>query len=95
MPKKDECTGPTQLGFYPPMWKDFLDDCKVETRTYVAICDPWPRNRRAAINGFVTDCMNMVIAKWKREEQLVKKGYYPKYNGSMLLLVCVATSPCG
>lgn len=88
--KQEQCTDPTQLGFYPPKWTDFLEDCKVETRTYAVVHDPWPQ-RKAAIKGFVLDAITMTIQKWRRTKQPVEKGYYPKYKQEMCELVCVPT----
>ena len=88
-PKNAHSASPTQIGFYPPKWKDFLEECKVETRAYAAISDPWP-HRRQLLNGFILDTINMTILKWKREEQLVEKGYYPKYKKAMGELVRIA-----
>ncbi|KIM52517.1 hypothetical protein SCLCIDRAFT_32584 [Scleroderma citrinum Foug A] len=81
-PKDAHSASPTQIGFYPPKWKDFLEECKVETRTYAAISDPWP-HRRQLLNGFILDTINMSVLRWKREEHLVEKGYYPKYRKAM------------
>ncbi|KIJ58864.1 hypothetical protein HYDPIDRAFT_171076 [Hydnomerulius pinastri MD-312] len=49
-----------QLSFYPPKWKDFLEECKIETYTYAAIHDPWPC-RKLALLGFITDAIIMTI----------------------------------
>lgn len=87
-PRQDSCTDPTQLGFYPAKWKDFLEECKVETRTYAAVRDPWPRSK-LAINGFISDAIDMVLQKWRREEQTIEKHYYPKHRKAMCKLVCI------
>ena len=88
-PKSAHSASPTQVGFYPPKWKDFLEECKVETRTYAAINDPWP-HRRQLLNGFILDTINMSILRWKREERSVERGYYLKYKKAMGELVCIA-----
>jgi hypothetical protein len=47
------------------------------------------------MQGFITDAVNMTIEKWKREERLVEKNYYPKYKSSILSLVrllCLRTT---
>lgn len=85
-PKRDRCTNPTQLGFYPPKWKDLLEECKIETRTYAAVSEPWPQSK-FAVNGFISDAIQMTMQKWRREQQTVEKRYYPKYRKSMCKLV--------
>ncbi|KAF8546483.1 hypothetical protein OG21DRAFT_1527798 [Imleria badia] len=85
-PKTDCCADPTQHSFYPLKWKDFLDDCKVETRTYAAVQDPWLQ-RRMSLNGFLLDVINMIINKWKKEGCTVEKGYYPKHKHDMCELL--------
>ncbi|KIJ60716.1 hypothetical protein HYDPIDRAFT_31937 [Hydnomerulius pinastri MD-312] len=65
--KDTNSADPMQLGFYPPKWKDFLEECKIETCTYTAIHDPWPC-RKPALQGFITDAITMTITKWRREE---------------------------
>lgn len=42
------------------------------------------------MQGFITDCVDMTIRKWKREEQLAEKDYYPKYKSAILALVCIS-----
>ena len=85
-PKNANSPPPTQVGFYPPKWKDFLEECKIEVRTYAAIHDPWLR-RKEMLNGFILDTINMVVNKWLREERMVEQGYYPKYKSAMGELV--------
>jgi hypothetical protein len=90
-PKQDECMDPTQLGFYPPKWTDFLEDCKVETRTYAAVREPWPHSK-SATTGFIPQAIDMTIRKWRREQRTVEKGYYPKYRRPMCKLVSCLSS---
>ena len=85
-PKDANSPLPMQVGFYPPKWKDFIEECKIEIRTYTAIRDPWPR-RREMLNGFILDTITMVVSKWSREERLVERGYYPEYKNAMGELV--------
>ena len=85
-PKDANSSLPTQVGFYPPKWKDFIEECKIEIQTYAAIRDPWPR-RREMLNGFILDTITMVVSKWSREERLVERGYYPEYKNAMGELV--------
>ena len=85
-PKNANSPLPMQVSFYPPKWKDFLKECKIEIQTYAAICDPWPR-RREMLNGFILDTITMVVSKWSREEQMVEQGYYLKHKSAMGELV--------
>lgn len=91
-PKNVHTASPTQIGFYLPKWKDFLEECKVEMRAYAVISDPWP-HRRQMLNGFILDTINMTILRWKRDKKAVEKGYYPKYKKAMGELVCIAKCP--
>jgi len=88
--RQEHCTDPTQLGLYPPKWMDFLDDCKVETRTYAVVHDPWPQ-RKAAIQSFILDVISMTVQKWRHMNQTVEQGYYPKYKQQICKLVCLLT----
>ena len=36
----------------------------------------------------------MSILRWKREEHLVEKGYYPKYKKAMGELIHIVKHPC-
>ena len=79
---------PSSLGFYPPMWRDFLDDCKIEARTYLATHNPFPSRREAvATTGFILECVNLTFATWKDEKKKLEKGYYPKFKNDMVKLV--------
>jgi len=85
-PRKGRCDDPTQLGYYPPKWTEFLEECKVETRTYAAVRDPWPR-RREAITGFISEAIDMTVVKWRRDGRTVETGIYPRHRQDMCKLV--------
>ena len=91
-PKDAHSASPTQIGFYLPKWKDFLEECKVEMSTYAMISDPWPQ-RRQLLNRFILDTINMSILRWKREECSVEKGYYFEYKKAMGELICIVKHP--
>jgi len=75
--KNTHTASPTQIGFYPPKWKDFLEQCKVEMRAYAVISDPWP-HRRQMLNGFILNTINIMILRWKRDEKSSWKGLLSK-----------------
>jgi hypothetical protein len=81
-------TQPTaiQLGFYPPMWRDFLDDCKIEARTYLATHNPFPQ-KKEAVKGFIPECINLTLEIWKGNDKKLEKNYYPKHKDDMIKLV--------
>lgn len=89
-PKPDYCTDPSQLGFYPAKWTDFLEECKVEVRTYAAIREPWPSSKEAT-EGFISEMVEMTVRKWRRERRKAEKRYYPKYQKYMCKLVRIST----
>ncbi|KAH7902891.1 hypothetical protein BJ138DRAFT_1200163, partial [Hygrophoropsis aurantiaca] len=76
----------TQLNFYPSRWKDFLEDCKTEFRTYAATDDPFPK-RAQAINGIIADILKLMVVTWQRDGKRVEKGYWPKYKHEMAILI--------
>ena len=88
--KLEHCTDPTQLGFYPPKWMDFLEECKVETHTYAMVHEPWLHSK-LAIDGFISNAVTMTIQKWRHTQKTVEKGYYPKYKKEMCKLVRAPT----
>lgn len=88
--KLERCTDPTQLGFYPPKWMDFLEECKVETHTYAMVHEPWLHSK-LAIDGFISNAVTMTIQKWRHTQKTVVKGYYPKYKKEMCKLVRAPT----
>ena len=88
--KLEHYIDPTQLGFYPPKWVDFLEECKVETCTYTMVRKPWPCSK-LAMNGFISNAVTMTIQKWRHTQKTVEKGYYPKYKKEMSKLVHALT----
>ena len=92
-PKSTQSTSLTQISFYLPKWKDFLEECKVEMRTYAMISDPWPY-RRQLLNGFILDTINMTVVRWRRNKLSVEKGYYLEHKKVMGELVCISKYLC-
>lgn len=88
-PKQARCADPTQLAFYPPKWRDLLEECKIETRTYAAIHEPWPHGK-AAMTGFISDAIAMMMQKWRRKGRTIEKHHYPEHRGSMCKLVRIS-----
>jgi hypothetical protein len=76
----------TQLGFYPPIWRDFLDDCKIEARTYLATHNPFPP-KKDATKGFIPECITLTLEIWKDGSKKLEKDFYPKHKDDMVKLV--------
>ncbi|KAH7918500.1 hypothetical protein BV22DRAFT_1134545 [Leucogyrophana mollusca] len=77
---------PHHLRFYPPTWKTFLEECKVEVRAYAAINNAFSK-KKEAIRGFVNEVINMMIVSYNNSSKRVDEGYYPMYRGRMAELL--------
>ncbi|KAH7904199.1 hypothetical protein BJ138DRAFT_1240155 [Hygrophoropsis aurantiaca] len=84
--KADIEPDPTQLGFYPPRMRDFIDGCKIEMRTYAATTDPFPK-RSTALSSIIPQIIKLMIVTWRQRNKTVEKGFYPEYKDEIAILV--------
>jgi len=56
---RDQPAPPTQISHYGPVWKDCLEEAKIECRTVHALFNPWPKFKMDAIS--LTDSLTTVV----------------------------------
>ena len=59
---RDQPVPPNQIGHYGPVWKDCLEEAKVECRAVQALSNPWPKLKMDA--NSLTDSLTTVVAQW-------------------------------
>ena len=72
---KESREGPksTQLGWYPPCWKSFLEDTKGECRTQHAIENPFP-NLVNDISCSVVEVLTSSVVEWLEAGKPIEGG---------------------
>ena len=58
----DQPVLPNQIGHYGPVWKDCLEEAKVECRAVHALSNLWPK-LKMDVNS-LTDSLTTVVAQW-------------------------------
>ena len=58
----DQPVPPNQIGHYSPVWKDCLEEAKVECRAMHALSNPWPKLKMDA--NSLADSLTTVVAQW-------------------------------
>jgi len=53
---------PNQIAHYPPMWKDCLEEAKIECRAVHALSNPWPKIKINADS--LGDSLTTVVVQW-------------------------------
>ncbi|KAH7920651.1 hypothetical protein BV22DRAFT_1050184 [Leucogyrophana mollusca] len=77
---------PTKLGFYPPLWKDFLEQCKYEIRLHAVTVEPFPQMHEA-LEGIALETLSMVLVAYKEKKKLLEPDVYPTYKAGMVRLI--------
>lgn len=58
---RDQAPLPTHIGHYTPLWRDCLEDAKVECRTVHALSNPWPN--RLDIEKSIMESLTTVVVE--------------------------------
>ncbi|KAH7918084.1 hypothetical protein BV22DRAFT_1134867 [Leucogyrophana mollusca] len=85
-PKNKIIPDPTKIGYYPPLWKDFLEKCKVEMRLHASTIDPFPTLPEAA-EGIAMETLTTMLAMYKQEKRSLERNIWPEHKLHMARLV--------
>ncbi|KAG1785086.1 uncharacterized protein HD556DRAFT_1314535 [Suillus plorans] len=77
---------PTQLGWYPPRWKAFLEDAKGDCRTQHAIENTFP-TLADDLPISVTEALTSSLVEWLEGSKQVEPGLWPDYKPDMAKLL--------
>ena len=69
---REQPVPPNQIGHYSPVWKDCLEEAKVECRAMHALSNPWPKLKMDA--NSLTDSLTTVVAQWTQRGIRFKPG---------------------
>ena len=69
---RDQPAPPTQIGHYGPIWKDCLEEAKIECRAVHALSNPWPKFKMDNIS--LTDSLTTVVMEWNQRGVRFKPG---------------------
>ncbi|KAG2148853.1 hypothetical protein DEU56DRAFT_926477 [Suillus clintonianus] len=76
----------TQLGWYGPRWKSFLEDTKGECRVQHAIENPFPKLVKD-LTGSVNEVLMASLVEWLESGQHVEEGIWPDHKHDMAKLL--------
>ncbi|KAG2358984.1 hypothetical protein BDR07DRAFT_1488802 [Suillus spraguei] len=76
---------PTQLGWYPPWWKTFLDDAKAECHAQHAIKNAFPDSVKD-LPLLVTKALTTSLIEWLEAGNEVEAGIWPDHKADMAKL---------
>ena len=99
---RDELPPPNQIGHYGPVWKDCLEEAKVECRAVHALFNPWPKLKMGSDS--LTDSLTTVVMQWTQRgvrfepgkcllnacylDNIIFLGCWPEKQEAMTQLVC-------
>ncbi|KAG2104743.1 uncharacterized protein F5147DRAFT_654393 [Suillus discolor] len=89
----DEGPKATQLGWYGPRWKSFLEDTKVECRTQQALENPFP-SLVHDLPVSITESLSASLVQWLKNGQQVDTGVWPAHKLDMARLVHISILCC-
>ena len=69
---RDQPVPPNQIGHYGPVWKDCLEEAKVECRAMHALSNPWPK-LKMDVNS-LTNSLTTVVAQWTQRGTRFEPG---------------------
>ncbi|KAG1850334.1 hypothetical protein F4604DRAFT_1934531 [Suillus subluteus] len=82
----DEGPKATQLGWYSPRWKSFLEDAKVECRTQQALENPFLSLVHDLLVS-ITESLSASLVQWLKNGQQVDAGVWPMHKPDMARLL--------
>ncbi|KAG1721918.1 hypothetical protein EDB19DRAFT_1835241 [Suillus lakei] len=82
----DEGPKATQLGWYSPRWKSFLEDTKVECRAQQALENPFP-SLVDDLPVAITESLSASLVQWLKNGQQVDAGVWPAHKPDMARLL--------
>ncbi|KAG1846146.1 hypothetical protein C8R48DRAFT_779640 [Suillus tomentosus] len=77
---------PTQLGWYPPGWKTFLEEAKAECRAQHAIENAFPDSVKD-LPLSVTEALMTSLVEWLEAGNEVEAGIWPDHKADMAKLL--------
>lgn len=75
---KDQPASPDTLGYYPAVWKDFLEEAKRDCRVVHAINNPFPSKSRD-LKVSVTETLVTSVVEWTERGTTFEPGEWPRY----------------
>ncbi|KAG1855879.1 hypothetical protein C8R48DRAFT_776247 [Suillus tomentosus] len=82
----------TQLGWYGPHWKRFLEEMKGECHVQHAIENLFP-TFVDGLSGTIPEILTASLVQWLKSGQQVKGNIWPDYKPKMAKLVCLCFIP--
>ncbi|KAG1898434.1 uncharacterized protein F5891DRAFT_1279433 [Suillus fuscotomentosus] len=82
----DEGPKATQLGWYGPRWKSFLEDAKAECHTQQALENPFP-SLVHDLPVSITESLSASLVQWLKNSQQVDAGVWPAHKPDMARLL--------
>ncbi|KAG1719320.1 hypothetical protein EDB19DRAFT_1973382 [Suillus lakei] len=82
----DEGPKATQLGWYSPRWKSFLEDTKVECHVQQALENPFP-SLVDDLPVVITESLSASLVQWLKNGQQVDAGVWPTHKPDMARLL--------
>ena len=86
---RDELPPPNQIGHYGPVWKDCLEEAKIECRAVHALSNPWPKLK--IDSDSLTDSLATVVMEWSQRGVRFEPGEYllhARYLHNVIFLGC-------
>ncbi|KAG0703854.1 hypothetical protein DFH29DRAFT_998102 [Suillus ampliporus] len=83
--KASEGPNATQLGWYGPRWKSFLEDAKVECRVQQALDNPFPKLEDLPYT--VTESLSASLVQWLKNSSQVEADVWPAHKSDMSRLL--------
>ncbi|KAG2157191.1 hypothetical protein DEU56DRAFT_905855 [Suillus clintonianus] len=83
--KVSEGSNATQLGWYGPRWKSFLEDAKVECRAQQALDNPFPKLEDLPYT--VTESLSVSLIQWLKNGGQVEADVWPAHKSDMSRLL--------
>ena len=69
---RDQPVPPTQISHYGPVWRNCLEEAKIECRAVHALSNPWPKLKKVTIS--LTDSLTTVVMEWDQRGIRVEPG---------------------
>ncbi|KAH7917133.1 hypothetical protein BV22DRAFT_1052658, partial [Leucogyrophana mollusca] len=85
-PKDRIALDPTKIGFYPSLWKDFIEKCKVDMRLHASTVDPFP-TLPTAVDEVAVEILMTTLAMYKEQKRSLERDIWPEHKMHMARMV--------
>ena len=72
----EHSANPKKLGFYPPQWRDVLENAKLRWRLWMAVVCGFPNNGNQSYHEKTKECIRDALAEHQKNGGKVEKGRY-------------------